>query len=291
MACYHPIPGWYSKAVNESGKRSIVFKLSDGFKDKPVQLPCGKCIGCKLERARQWAVRCMHEASLYERNCFITLTYSDENCPESLRPDDFVLFMKRLRKRFGAGIRFFQCGEYGEKLGRPHHHALLFNHDFDDKRLCSARGGESRLFKSETLEGLWGFGYGFIGSVTFESAGYVARYAMKKVVGPGAADYYMGRVPEYLTMSRRPGIGTDWIRKYRRDVYPSDELVVNGAPTRPPRFYDDVLEREAPSVLRRLKRKRVRRALADVNSTGSRLLVREAVKDASIRFLSRSLEC
>ena len=125
--------------------------------DKPVELPCGRCIGCKLERARQWAVRCMHEAALHEANCFVTLTYEDDKLPPDggLRPRDFVLFMKRLRKRYGNGIRFFHCGEYGEKFLRPHHHVLLFNHDWPDKRVCrTSKSGES-LYSSGELESLW----------------------------------------------------------------------------------------------------------------------------------------
>ena len=117
MPCYHPIPGYRAKSTNPSGKRSIVFNLSEGFKNFAVSVPCGRCIGCRLERARQWSIRCIHEASLYEANCFVTLTYDDDNLPldGSLRPRDMVLFLKRLRKRFGPGIRFFQCGEYGDK--------------------------------------------------------------------------------------------------------------------------------------------------------------------------------
>lgn len=290
MACYHPLAGWLAKQRNASGKRSIVFNVQEGYKDKPVSVPCGRCIGCRLERARQWAVRCMHEASLHEHNAFVTLTYGD-SCPESLRPRDFVLFMKRLRKAKGSGIRFFQCGEYGDKTFRPHHHALLFNCRFDDmERLRSGGADKNQLYSSASLDKLWSHGFGFIGTVTFESAGYVARYAMKKVVGAGAAEWYQGRVPEYLTMSRRPGVGAEWLRKFGSDVYPSDELVVNGVVTRPPRFYDDKVEARLPSVMRRIKRERVRRALADPNSTGPRLLVREAVKEGAIRALSRSLE-
>lgn len=284
MPCYHPLPGYLSKVRNVSGKRSIVFNINDGFKDKALQVPCGKCVGCRLERSRQWAVRCMHEASLYERNCFVTLTYAD--APESLEPRHFVLFMKRLRKRFGDGIRFFQCGEYGERTFRPHHHALLFNLDFPDKRVCNS-SGTYPLYSSGILEGLWSHGLCFIGEVSFKSAGYVARYAMKKVYGPAAVDWYMGRVPEYLTMSRRPGIGSEWIRKFRRDVYPSDELVVNGVPSKPPRFYDDVVDRDFPRVMQRVRRRRMKRLLEDPNSTGSRLLVREAVKESAVSLVPR----
>lgn len=294
MPCYHPLSAWYSKERNASGKRSIVFGLNEAYKDMPIQLPCGRCIGCRLEKARQWAVRCMHEAKLYEENCFVTLTYDDEHLPKDggLVPEHFVLFMKRLRKRYGPGIRFFHCGEYGEKTLRPHHHALLFNHNFADRRELRFHSGESKLYSSSELDKLWPYGFASIGAVSFESAGYVARYSMKKVYGPGADDWYAGRKPEYLTMSRRPGIGSEFIKKFRKDIYPSDEMVVNGVVTKPPRYYDDLVAKlhGGKRMLARVKARRKVRGINDPNSTGSRLLVRETVKEAAVKFLSRGSE-
>lgn len=288
MPCYHPLAAWYSRERGASGKRGITFRLSEGFKDKPLALPCGRCIGCRLEKARQWALRCLHESKLWERNCFVTLTYDDKHVPEdgSLRPRDYVLFMKRLRKRYGEGVRFFHCGEYGESLGRPHHHAILFNVDFEDKWFYKSVGGNT-LWTSKVLDGLWQQGFCSVGQVSFESAGYVARYALKKVTGPAAESHYGGRVPEYLTMSRRPGIGKAFFEKYRSDFYPSDECVVRGVVTKPPRYYDKLLEESAPSVLSGVKAARVRAALDDPDSTGSRLIVREEVKTAAVRTFSR----
>ena len=145
MPCYHPLQGWRKQGGG------LTFNLRDGFVDRPVTVSCGQCIGCRLERSRQWAVRCMHEASMHTDNCFVTLTYSDEGIahldrcidPEtgeigagplrSLNKRDIQLFMKRLRKRTGAKIRYLQCGEYGSKTQRPHHHVLLFGFDFSDK--------------------------------------------------------------------------------------------------------------------------------------------------------------
>lgn len=209
MPCYHPLPAWYSKRRGESGKRGVVFNVADGFKDKQIDLPCGRCIGCRLERSRQWAVRCVHEAALWDSNCFVTLTYDEENCPKDggLIPEHFVLFMKRLRACYGAGIRFFHCGEYGEKLGRPHHHAILFNFDFADKRFHSRSSDGNVLYTSAELERLWRFGFCTVGACTFESAAYIARYSLKKITGSAAESHYQGRKAEYLTMSRKPGIG------------------------------------------------------------------------------------
>lgn len=293
MPCYHPLPGWFSKTRNPSGKRSIVFGVEEGFKDKPIQVPCGRCIGCRLERSRQWALRCVHESKLWPNNCFLTLTYDNEHVPAdgSLRPRDFVLFMKKLRKRYGEGIRFFQCGEYGEQLGRPHHHCLLFNHDFTDRKLLSVNS-QSRLYESRELNALWGHGFASIGDVSFESAGYVARYSLKKVTGPDAEKHYGGRLPEYLTMSRRPGIGRGWLDEFSGDVYPDGVVVTRGGvKCKAPRYYDAYQEEKDPEAMWRLRVRRKLELENDVDGTGSRLIEREAVVTAATELmLARRLE-
>lgn len=291
MPCYSPLEAWRGP-VGPSGKRSIVFKRPGGVFGSGIELPCGQCIGCRLERTRQWAIRCSNEASLYEDNCFLTLTYSDENIPKngSLVPRHFTLFMKKLRFRFGEGIRFFHCGEYGEQLGRPHYHACLFNFDFEDK-VFAKMSGEHRVYTSETLDRTWGHGHCWIGTVTEESAAYVARYAMKKVTGDKAQEHYGERVPEYATMSRRPGIGSLWYERFKKDCYPSDYLVTNGNKAKVPKFYDSRLEKEDPGLLKELKEKRVE--LAEQRSKGEdlfRLRDREIVKRASLNRLYRPLE-
>jgi len=239
MTCYHPLTGYRSKDRNPSGKRSIVFNPGPkhALSGVPVKLPCGQCIGCRLERSRQWAIRCVHEASLHSQNSFLTLTYADEKLPAdgSLVVKHHQDFMKRLRKHLSqerkdpcpchkgtdTKVRFFHCGEYGETYGRPHYHTLLFGHDFEDKVLefTTPRGDE--VFTSKTLGELWTHGLSKIGSVTFESAAYVARYITKKVTGDDAEKYYEGRKPEYVTMSRRPGIAHSWFEKFKSDVSPT----------------------------------------------------------------------
>lgn len=315
MPCYHPLSAWYAQKRNEeTRKRPITFRFAEGYKDRPVQVPCGTCLGCRLERAREWAVRCMHEASLHERNCFLTLTYDDEHLPagSSLRPGDVVKFMKRVRHKFAVrerfvkgcfqgkrklrkiygyrwrdAPRFFQCGEYGEREGRPHHHLVLFGADFSDKEFFRERNGV-RLYTSRELAELWPFGFSTVGDVTFDSAGYVARYTLKKV---GQSNKPVdGRVAEYLTMSRRPGIGRGWIDRFMTDVYPSDELVVNGHVTKPPRYYDDQAAKRMPKALDEVKTSRRGAGSSDPDSKGTRLVVREVVKEAACRPLARELE-
>lgn len=303
MTCYSPLNGYRSRDKNPSGKRSIVFTLSQGFKDMPVTLPCGQCIGCRLERSRQWAIRCMHEASLHDRNCFITLTYAPEHLPPdgSLVKRDFQLFMKKLRKRYGPNIRYYMCGEYGEKNARPHYHACLFNFDFRDKILWKTVRG-NRLFNSPSLQELWPQGFSTIGDVTFESAAYVARYITKKQTGRDALDHYTkydkntGEIfaellPEYTNMSLRPGIAAGWLEKYRDDVYPKDEVILREKRVKPPRFYDKIFDQYDPAQFKKIKAKRVRLAKEkEANNTPDRLSVREYIKTSMLKLLKRSYE-
>ena len=241
MGCNYPLKGWRAQRRNATGKRSIVFDAKKGFSDCVVTVPCGQCIGCRLERAREWAIRCVHEADMYDDNCFITLTYNDAYLPpnESLRKSDFQKFMKRLRKEFSSRtVRYFMCGEYGDENKRPHYHACLFNVDFIDKYECVDVHGR-KYWRSPTLEKLWPFGFSEIGEVTMNSAGYVARYCLKKITGKDADAHYGKKIPEYTCMSRRPGIGYEWLEKFESDVYGRDEIVVNDrVMCKPPRYYD-----------------------------------------------------
>lgn len=235
----------------------MVFNVHEGFIDQPVEIPCSRCIGCRIDKQRDWAVRCLHEASMYEDNSFITLTYSEENLPPggSLQPRDFTTFMKRLRESVQPKqIRFFQCGEYGTHYERPHHHALLFNHRFDDAQLHGGSGPD-KLYRSAELERLWPHGFSTIGEVTRKSANYVAAYVIKKLNGDWA-EQYQGKHPEYATMSLRPGIGKPWFDRYWRDAYPSDYLVIDGLKTKPPAYYDKLYQREQEKEAKRLKRRR-----------------------------------
>lgn len=276
MTCYAPL---------ELQKR--------GFVDLRHKVDCGQCLGCRLERSRDWAVRCVHEAQLWPSNLFVTLTYSDSELPAggSLVKRHFQLFMKRLRKEYpGRRISFFHCGEYGEVSFRPHYHALLFNVEFPDKVLWK-RGAHGDLFVSSTLSRLWPHGFSSIGAVTFESAAYVARYVMKKVTGELASDYYGGRLPEYCTMSLRPAIGKRWFERYRNDCYPSDSLWVKGRLCKPPRYYDRLLSTVDEAQAHRVKGARESARLSGLaEATPARLRVRAEVKRAQVARLRRSVE-
>jgi len=209
--------------------------------------------------------------------------------------------MKRLRKSQEPKIiRYYHCGEYGDKNGRPHYHACLFNHDFDDKKLWQVTDTGQRLFTSKKLQQLWPYGYSTIGSVTFLSAAYVARYILKKVSGESASKYYewidpsTGEIhsiePEYTTMSLKPGIGKAWFEKYHSDVYPDDFVVMNGKKMTPPKYYDGQYEHEFPTEYKKIKRERMS-ALNEhkENCTKDRLAVRETVQLKKLEQLKRTL--
>lgn len=259
MPCFHPITGYRALRPNENGKYPLLFtRPKDGMYELQ-QISCGQCIGCRLERSRIWAVRCEHEARLYgDQNMFLTLTFNPDQKVEltnNLVPKVFVDFMKRLRKRCGT-MRFFHCGEYGSLRGRPHHHAIIFGYRFPDLQLLSRSGSGSVIYRSALLEELWPFGFSSVGDVTFESCAYVARYILKKQTGPDAD--YKGKHPEYITMSRRPGIGKDFYEKFERDIYSHDRVVVrDGIFCRPPRYYDNLFAvSHGVSALEQLKEKR-----------------------------------
>lgn len=323
MPCFKPLTAWRAPGSTKNGKSSITFDKSNAIlPDDPLSLPCGQCIGCRLKRSREWAIRCVHEAQLHEDNCFITLTFSPEHLSQrnpmlgptsrpELRKDahqmsldkaEFPKFMKRLRKKLGyEKIRYFHCGEYGDTYGRPHYHAVLFGVDFSDKQIIGLRQGNP-LYRSPTLEKLWPYGYSSIGSVTFESAAYVARYVMKKATGLDALDnYYVpddetGELvqvlePEYTTMSRRPGIASDWFDKYHADVYPSDFITHNGKKFPAPRFYDRLLEKMDNVSFEVIKydRKENAKKHAD-NCTPERLRAREQCQEYKLKKLPRTLD-
>lgn len=299
MPCYHPL-----RAALVEGPQGRSISFNRRSRGKGLSLPCGRCIGCRLERSRQWAVRIMHESELHQCNCFLTLTYKNVPFDGSLNVEDCQKFLKRLRAKLDPiKVRFFLCGEYGENLSRPHYHAIIFGYDFPDKVPCK-QAGDYCLYESELLNSVWGHGLAWIGEVSFESASYVANYATKKITGDKSESYYCGRRPEFLLMSRRPGIGRGWIDKFRSDVYPSDEVIVREHSTRPPRYYDNVFKAADPELHAEVSKRReaAMEKLEDlVLKSGDvvrvapscnirRLVVRERVACAKLALKTRKLE-
>lgn len=188
-------------------------------------VPCGRCIACRLNKARAWSIRIMHEAKVSKLRCFVTLTYNDDHLPKdgSLVVADCQKFMKRLRKNTQVPIRYFLGGEYGEIGKRPHYHAILFGIDTSFRR---------------EIERSWGLGYVVVSDFCDAHALYVAKYTTKKLSGAKVADYG-GRKPEFGLMSRRPGIGSDYLDVNGDFVKQNGFCVVKGSKVGLPRYYSE----------------------------------------------------
>ena len=305
MACFSPLDAW------QTPTGQIVFYDSPGT--RYMQLSCGQCAGCRLKRSSEWALRCVHEAQLHKQNCFITLTYNSVHLPDnaSLVKRDHQLFFRRLRKAIKPKkVKYYLCGEYGSK-GRPHYHAIVFGHDFCDRVFIGKTNSGHDLYTSPELERIWGKGFVQVGDVTYESAAYVARYIMKKVLGKGVDqideetglkpyeryDSKSGEIfrvlPEYTAMSRGGrnghGIAHDWITRFSGDCYPKDYIHHDGRPVGIPRYYDEYMKRNDAELIDGVKAYRAKKGYESKDNTPERLKVREVVENAKINQLRRNL--
>lgn len=291
MGCFHPIQAYQFERGEIRFSQDVAFdgRVRQQSSARALLLPCGKCDGCLFERSRQWAVRCMHECQMHESSVFATLTYAES--PWSLDYHHFQLFMRSLRRR-APGVRFFMCGEYGERFFRPHYHACLFGVDFPDRKLFSDNRDHGRLYTSDILSKCWPHGFCSIGDVTFDSAAYVARYVLKKRFGAEAAEHYQGRTPEFCHMSKRPdGIGASWYRRFKSDVFPHGYVVVEGSKCRPPRYYDKLFMKEESDEVELLRMERAKLAAERAaDNTEERLLVKEKILRARIALFKKPVE-
>lgn len=268
MSCYHPLTGYRVGKNMETGKDiiKIVSAIEPPWKGyEPLTIPCGKCIGCRLDYSRQWANRCMLELKYHERACFVTLTYDqfhvrrsfypepDTGCAMpslTLRKRDLQLFFKRLRKRFpGTTIRYFGCGEYGPDTFRPHYHLIIFGIDFSEDRVFYRKSQTGNvMYTSPTLDAVWSFppesegshtplmstnaGIATIQDVTWETCAYTARYVTKKFkderIGENGYNFYetFNIEPPFSVMSRRPGIGRPYYDDHG-EIYDSSYINVS----------------------------------------------------------------
>lgn len=297
MACYRPVAAFRTPdgiVFSESRRHDIIGR---------IDIPCGQCLGCRLRRARDWSLRCLHEASLFEDNCFVTLTYGRDKLPPdgSLCYRDYQLFMMRLRKElFPRRIRFFMCGEYGPLNLRPHYHACLFNVDFPDKVQAGKSGAGEVYFNSPLLDKLWSHGRCSVQPLTRQSAAYCARYIVDKVTGDAAEGHYSFadgdgvlrfRTPEFSRCSLKPGIGARWFERFGRDVFPHDYVVADGQKFAPPKYYDKLMRRSGDARMDAVEFAREKRARsASADNTDERLAVREVVHRARVRNQKRELE-
>lgn len=306
VTCYHPIKAFRSRERNPTtGRYGITFNATQALVEgSSLALPCNKCVGCLSDRARTWALRCYHEAQMHDRNCFITLTYDNDTVPTdySVKLRDWQLFMKRLRKRVGTNdLRFFACGEYGDKGLRPHYHALIFGYDLPDKEFYRTNKRGDRFYRSKFLDETWGLSQlNEVSNVTYKSARYCAGYVFKKQVTFKNPEYYNRVSPidgntyevakEFAVMSRRPGVGTTWFQKFKSDAFPSDFLIVDGKRVKPPPFYFAKLEAIEQEKLRRVRKRFAAQPRQRINSTSARLKAREEIHQRRLERLQRPLE-
>lgn len=248
---------------------SEVSAFSKAFTDWQ-EIPCGQCIGCRLQYSRDWANRCCLEMQNHQHTYFVTLTYDNDHLPteyithpdtgevnfpvHSLIKKDLQDFMKELRYYYDKNkIRYYGCGEYGDESARPHYHIIIFGLDLDDLKLykrVTSKAGTYNYYNSETIDKAWKHkGYCVVSEATWESIAYTARYVTKKLKGTAASfydDFHL--VPEFVLMSRKPGIGRDYYERFKDSMFDCDELFFStptgGRSSGIPRYFKKLLEQE-----------------------------------------------
>jgi len=248
MKCIRPIK------ASQNSDGDLVYNIKKAIPGLvPWEFPCRKCLPCRLNIAREKAIRATHEAKMHEDNIFLTLTYDDAHIGDNkLNYLDFQLFMKRLREKVTRNVTdkelkdklhigYMVTGEYGEQTKRQHWHAILFNYHPNDAKLKYQSKTGDLVFTSETLQKLWGKGSIEFGTVTMDSASYVARYAAKKLIHgkDEEHDYH----PIHKTSSKH-AIGKKWIEKHWKHTFTHGYVVLpNGEKASIPRYYVDWLKK------------------------------------------------
>lgn len=285
MACKHPLKA-FEVGVTENGKRKLKIcsyqtdhvELCNGEWQASsvetmssratsivrdfVTIPCGKCVGCRLEYSRQWANRLMLELKYHTDAWFVTLTYDDLHVPKSYycNPDtgeafesltlckrDFQLFMKSLRKEFpDRQLRYYAAGEYGDHTMRPHFHVIIYDLPLDDLVYYKRSPQGFTYFISKKIEDVWKRGQCCVAPVTWETCAYTARYVMKKVNGQKADMYEFFNIePECCLMSRKPGIARQYFDDHP-DILKYDSISIStekgGMQFKPPKYYSRLFD-------------------------------------------------
>lgn len=271
MKCPH------SLVIARPGGHDRFEKIEFGEVTHVVQgqtVPCGKCLVCRKNRAREWAVRLQHEAEYYQQMCFITLTYKDELIPIlqdelTLWKNDLQKFFKRLRKNSNAKIKYFACGEYGGKTGRPHYHAIVFGWrpELSDTNKIGRKHGTD-LYSSSILTELWPYGHNAVGGVSQRSIYYVTGYLLKKLNKQNRGT----KAPEFMTASQ--GMGLQYAEQYSEIIRKAD-LKIHGVNVGTPLYYRKKIGLD-PQILAEKKARNEMRTIKYY--TEEKRYVREAVK-------------
>lgn len=324
MSCSKPLIA-FVRGVKENGKKDLYFvqakKFPNSFLDpvsgkyvpnwvrdpvsgnllfERLEIPCGQCLGCRLQYSRQWADRCMMELEDHDTAYFLTLTYDDKfinqdnqigrtrryySDPEtgeakvslSLCKDDLQRFWKRVRRNLGQ-VRYYACGEYGDKSKRPHYHAIVYDLKLPDLKFYKFSGLKNRYYTSDILNKQWidtdtGVPCGFIvvGEVSWETCAYTARYVMKKAKGVGADIYdTFNMEPEFVVMSRRPGIGAKYYDRHYEDFLNYGECYINtdsgSVNCKTPRYFKNKLDNDFHDAFQEIRERSILSAKDRVNA-------------------------
>lgn len=282
---YHPAKIFSSNRLEEYDSKFRVGSYSY------TTIPCGQCIGCRLDYSREWANRGYLESLNWKHNYFVTLTYDEKHLPKELEmttsegitytelkelkwkgiliPKDFTQFMKDLRQEFKRkydfqGIRFIGCGEYGGKEKRPHYHLILFNCPFPLETMYNPRinWGKDVYYQNKILEKVWDKGISNVCEANWNTIAYTARYITKKVNGKESEDFYamQGQIPEFLRTSRQPGIGRYYYEEHKEEIYKKDQIIIRNKEgihyCKPPAYFDRLYEKENPEHFKKIKEQR-----------------------------------
>lgn len=241
------------------------------YKDS-LLIPCGQCLGCRIDKSREWASRLVCESKYHDSCYFLTLTYSDDNINYSINTGfptlvkrDIQLFLKRLRKRTGQKLRYYCSGEYGDTTGRPHYHMILFGYDppLGDLVKWSRSKYGYDYYTSDIINDCWKLGYVILGDLSFQSCAYTAKYTQKKLDGK-LADYYSQYdiLPPFALMSRRPGLGLDYYNDNVSSIIDDKHLLLeNGNIVPVPRYYLNKLAEDYPDEYEQITEARKQMAL------------------------------
>lgn len=208
----------------------------------PYMIPCGKCLKCKKSKAAEWANRLVCESKYHDKSCFLTLTYDQDHVPRtydskgklhySLRKEDIQKFFKRLRRYLDYNqlpdVRYYAVGEYGSKTYRPHYHAIIFGFFPDDAEIVKYNKKGQHLYSSALLSRLWPNGEILVGRANPQTMFYTAAYVTGKQLGFSSYAWYdaMGIARPFAVMSRKPGIGHQYVLDHKEQILRNEQLVV-----------------------------------------------------------------
>ena len=234
MACHRTKPAWKTRRPNKNGKFPILLRAPEPYRDPDYYIPCNRCLGCKADQSREWAIRIEHEARMSELKCFLTLTYSDEYCPKKIDRKLLTIKMKELQRKLDCNLRYFAVGEYGDKTKRPHYHAVLFNTDL----LGGAEQSRPGRYLHPAITGLWPYGQHEIQPYDEGTACYTAGYISKK----------LGDEDTFSIKSTRPPLGKTFALEYPGRLLSQGTTIVNGNELPIPKVYLQWLEQAGHNV-------------------------------------------